>query len=103
MYLKNQEWVDMGNCQSRDTSRFDECTVKRCTSLYDGKIYVCSRAAIMTQKGYVTDEGINVSLTKKELHKKIKELYSGKLSTACRYCDGDTHFSHIVTAGEQAE
>lgn len=103
VYLKDQEWVDMGDCQIRDISRYDECTVKRCTSLYDGKIYVCSRAAIMTQKGYVLDEGIDVNLAKKELRRKIKMLYCGKLSEACRYCDGDTYFSHIVIAGEQVE
>ncbi len=103
VYLKNQEWVDMGDGQRRDISRYDECTVKRCTSLYDGKIYVCSRAAIMSQKGYLADEGISVNLTKRELRRKIKNLYCGKLSEACRYCDGDTHFSHIVIAGEQSE
>lgn len=103
VYLKNQEWYDMGDCLRRDTSRYDDCSVKRCTSLYDGKIYVCSRAAIMAKKGYVPDEGIDVNLTKKELRRKIKELYCGKFSEACSYCDGDTHFSHIVVAGEQAE
>lgn len=101
VYLKDQEWSDMGDFRRRETNRYDECTVKRCTSLYDGKIYVCSRTAIMAHNYNVDDEGIDVGLCKKELRKMMLVLYKGERSKACLYCDGDTHFSNKVQAGEQ--
>lgn len=101
VYLKDQEWVDMGDCLRRETSRYNECTIKRCTSLYKDKIYVCSRAAIMAYNGNIEDEGININLRKKELRKRVLELYKGKWSEACLHCDGDTHFANVVRAGEQ--
>lgn len=101
MYLKDQEWFDMGDCRCREANRNNECTIKRCTAFYNGKIYVCSRAAIMAQQGDIPDEGIDVCLNEKELRGKIKKLYLGEYKIACLHCDGDTHFSHKVQAGEQ--
>ncbi len=102
-YLKEQKWRDMGGFTLRDESRFDECSVKRCTSVFYGKIYVCSRAAIMAKQGIIPDEGIPISLDKHNLKKSINEMYSGKYCAACQYCDGDTHFAKTIKAGEQKE
>ena len=100
-YLKEQKWRDMGELGEREASRFDECSINRCTSALDGKLYVCSRAAIMAKQGIIPDEGIPLSLDKRELRKGVKRLYSGKSCIACRHCDGDTHFAEVIKAGEQ--
>ncbi len=101
IYLKDQTWKDMGEVFHRGSNRFDDCNMKRCTSLYEGKIYVCSRAAIMAKMGKVPDEGIPLTLPAKRLKTELKRLYSGKYSKACSYCDGDTQYAIEIVAGEQ--
>ncbi len=101
VYLKNQIWYDMGECEKRKNNQFAECSIKRCTSLFEGKVYVCSRGAIMTKKGIISDEGIPLTLEKTKLKKECKKLFKGKYSIACKYCNGDTRISNIVKAGEQ--
>ena len=103
VYLKDQKWFDMGDCRRREKSRYDECTIKRCTSLYNGKIYVCSRAAIMGHNDHITGAGVDINLDKKKFRREIRSLYSGKKCEECFYCDGDTHFACEVPAGEQGE
>ncbi len=101
IYLRDQQWKDFGEIILRDFNRFDDCSVKRCSSFYEGKIYVCSRAAIMTKSGYIPDDGISVYLPKNQLRQQLKKLYGGKLSIACNYCDGDTKYAKDISAGEQ--
>lgn len=101
IYLEDQTWKDFGEITLRDSNRFDDCSIKRCTSFYDGKIYVCSRAAIMTKLGYIPDDGISVFLQKKQLRQQLEKMYGGKLSIACNYCDGDTKYAKDITVGEQ--
>lgn len=101
VYLKDQSWSDMGAFEERGESRFYECSVKRCSSLIDGKIYICSRAAIMAKQGIIADEGIPISLDKSRLRREIKSLFGGKRCGACLRCDGDTCFAQTVKAGEQ--
>lgn len=101
VYLKEQKWREMGGFDEREGNRFFECTVKRCTSFYEGKIYVCSRAAIMAKRKLTIDEGISISLDKRSFHKAVKEMYQGDYCEACKYCDGDTKFAKEIIAGEQ--
>lgn len=101
IYLRDQQWKDFGEIILRDFNRFDDCSVKRCSSFYEGKIYVCSRAAIMTKSGYIPDDGISVYLPKNQLRQQLKKMYGGKLSIACNYCDGDTKYAKDISAGEQ--
>ncbi len=101
IYLEDQTWKDFGEITLRDSNRFDDCGIKRCSSFYDGKIYVCSRAAIMTKLGYIPDDGISVFLPKKQLRQQLEKMYGGKLSIACNYCDGDTKYAKDITVGEQ--
>lgn len=101
IYLKDQIWKDMGEVSQRGCNRFEDCNMKRCTSLYEGKIYVCSRAAIMAKMGKIPDEGIPLTLPEKKLKTELKKLYSGKYSEACTYCDGDTQYAKEIVAGEQ--
>ena len=102
-YLKEHTWSNMGEFEARENGRFDECTIKRCTSVFEGKVYVCSRAAIMAKQGIIEDEGVPLSLDRRALRKGIKKIYKGKLSVACRHCDGDTRFAEVIKAGEQTE
>ena len=101
IFLEGQEWRDMGEVAARKESSYEECSIKRCVSLCDGKIYLCSRTAIIAKLGLCADEGINVGLPRREFAKELKKLYSGKYSSACMMCDGDTERAQIIKAGEQ--
>lgn len=101
IYFKDQTWKDFGEVALRGSNRFDDCGMKRCSSFYEGKIYLCSRAAIMTKSGYIPDDGISVYLPKNQLRRQLKKMYGGKLSIACDYCDGDTKYANSISAGEQ--
>ena len=46
-------------------------------------------------------EGICVFTDTKTFRAQIKALYEGKMSDACFFCDGDTHFAPEIEAGEQ--
>lgn len=101
-YLAGQIWKNMGNYSPRETSRFKKCNIKRCTSSINGKIYVCSRAAIMAQLGIIPDEGVLIKNSTNSFRKNIKSLFAGK-ATACSYCDGDTEYAKSIKAGVQKE
>ena len=99
-YLKSQVWKDMGDFAKRTTNRFHQCAMRRCTSILDGKVYVCSRAAIMTKLGIISDCGIPLTRNKTEFQNSIIDLYSNE-NIACLYCDGDSNFAQQIIAGEQ--
>jgi len=99
-YLKDQKWKDMGKVYKRDYSRFNQCSVRRCTSLFDGKIYICSRAAIMSFIEYIDDYGVDISILKTEFRQKISRLYEND-NEACYYCDGDTKWAKTIEPGIQ--
>lgn len=101
VYLKNQTWKDFGGIALRDSNRFTDCNMKRCSSFLEGKIYLCSRAASMTKLGNIPDDGISACLQKKQLRQQLKKMYSGKFSIACNYCEGDTKYARNIDAGEQ--
>ena len=69
--------------------------------IFEGKIYVCSRAAIMTKSNYILDDKISIYLPKKQFRKQFKSLYFGYYSNACYYCDGNSKYAKDVSAGEQ--
>lgn len=101
VYLANVKWKDMGDLSEGD-NRYEECSIKRCTSIYNGKIYVCSRAAVMENSGMINcDEGIPVDMPKAKLQKEWKALYNGRYKTACGYCNGDTEWAKSIMPGEQ--
>ncbi len=99
--LIGQKWQDMGDIKNRGANRFSECSITRCTSFYKGKIYVCSRAAMMEEYGCNFFDGIDVYTEKKEFRRELTGLYNGKHCKACFFCDGDTAFAKEITAGEQ--
>lgn len=99
--LQDREWQNMGEIKKRATNRFESCSITRCTSLYRGKIYVCSRAAMMEELGCHFYDGIDITSDKEVFRKKMTLLYNGGHGKACWYCDGDTEFAKEIPAGEQ--
>ena len=101
-YLKDQKWRDMGDFSKRNESRFNNCSISRCTSLFDGKIFVCSRMAIASALGLVNGiEFISINQCEKVFRKQMEFFYAKDDMTACSYCDGDTKYAKTVTAGMQ--
>lgn len=101
VFLQGQKWQNMGEIKKRATNRFESCSISRCTSLYRGKIYICSRAAMMEEQGCHFYDGIDIASDKKDFRAEILRLYRGAHSKACFYCDGDTEFAKEIPAGEQ--
>ena len=99
--LTGQKWRDMGEIKKRETNRFKSCSITRCTSLYRGKIYVCSRAAMMEELGCHFYDGIDIASDKRTLRRDILRIYNGEHCKACFYCDGDTDFAEEIPAGKQ--
>ena len=99
--LKGQKWRDMGKIKKRETNRFESCSITRCTSLSRGKIYVCSRAAMMEEFGCHFNDGVDITVDKRTFRKDMLRLYHGDHCKACFYCDGDTEFAKEIPAGEQ--
>jgi len=103
VYLNDQVWRDMGGFEKRDSNRHQKCTVTRCTSLYDGKLFVCSRAAIANHLNLINNvESIPVNIGVCDFRKRMHSFYNNSI-TACNYCDGDTKYANGVAAGVQEE
>ena len=102
VYLKDRFWRDMGDFSLRESNRFFECTIKRCTSMLNNEIYVCSRAAMALNEHEISKSyHINLSSTsQKEFKSHLKKLYTIP-NEACSYCDGDTKFAKSIPAGKQ--
>ena len=101
VFLQGQKWQNMGEIKKRATNRFESCSITRCTSLYRGKIYVCSRAAMMEELGCHFYDGIDITSDKEVFRKEMTLLYNGGHGKACWYCDGDTELAKEIPAGEQ--
>jgi len=99
-YLKGQKWKDMGEFERRETNRFKDCSMKRCVSLLNNRIYICSRAAIMEELNIIPDEGISLSTPKRQFKKNFFDMYKNE-NNACNYCDGDTLYAPDIKAGAQ--
>lgn len=102
VYLKNRVWRDMGDFSLRESNRFFECTIKRCTSMLNDEIFVCSRAAMALNEHEISESyHFNVSsASRKESRNHLKKLYTIP-NEACSYCDGDTKFAKSIPAGKQ--
>jgi organic radical activating enzyme len=102
VYLSNRNWRDMGDFSTRESNRFFECSIKRCTSMYKDEIFVCSRAAMALKENKISDSyHINISnISRTEFRNSIKKL-STIANEACRHCDGDTKFAKSIPAGKQ--
>jgi organic radical activating enzyme len=100
--LKNREWRDMGDFSLRESNRFAECSIKRCTSMLKNDLYVCSRAAMALQEHEISESyHYNfTSLTHTEFRHALSRLYNIP-NEACSHCDGDTKYAKQIPAGKQ--
>lgn len=98
-YLKDREWNDMGSFQRRSFNRKKLCSLKRCTSFYKGRIYICSRAMIMKKIGYIKETN-SLIIRDKNFRSELKRFFELD-NEACNYCDGDTEYSKIIQPGIQ--
>ena len=99
--MRGQKWRDMGDGFKRQGNRFKDCTISRCTSIYKGKVYVCSRAAMIEELGYCFCDGVDLALNRNAFRRELSNLYLGMYSAACYHCDGDTEFAAVIPTGEQ--
>lgn len=102
-YLKDQVWRDMGDFAKRASNRYEECSITRCTSLYNGRLFVCSRAAIANHLKLINNiESIPLDSDTSDFKKHMHSFYNNS-KTACNYCDGDTKYANTVASGVQEE
>lgn len=99
--LRDQVWQDMGDFSLRSSSRYELCSIRRCTSMYDGRIHVCSRAAVMREEWKTGGMGIPVHTDRRSFRRAMRRLYKKKDDDACMHCDGDTEFAPLTEAGKQ--
>ncbi len=100
-YFIDQTWHDMGGFEKREQNRRSLCGVSRCVALYNGKIYICPRSAMMDRLQIAQGDYVDLYQPKKEFQREMVKLYNSQNINACWYCDGDTQFSQEIPAGLQ--
>jgi hypothetical protein len=66
--------------------QYNSCSsAKYCKTLFKRHIYPCSRAAHLTDLGYITSEHLKVHRYE-SFRNELKEFFTGVHTTACRYC-----------------
>lgn len=100
--LQKRGWRDMGDFSLRESNRFADCTIKRCTSMYRENIYVCSRAAMALKEQKIpTSYHIGISnITRTAFKHDLQKLFANP-NEACSHCDGDTKHAKPIPAGKQ--
>ncbi len=104
-YMEGQKWCDLGdyrverNRSAEKTKRvIAGCNMRKCTSYYNGRIYVCSRAAnlaVISGK----DDGLQIS--EKNMKAELRDFFEQTYFEACKYCDGILPDSPLIPAGIQ--
>jgi organic radical activating enzyme len=108
---RNQKWSYMGelNCRNRTKRQlekvFNECEVRHCIGLHDGKIHLCTRSAVGVKLNIVPKDGkdyINIRTASSNIiRKRIGSLYNKDYIQACNFCDGINSRSKKIPAGVQ--
>lgn len=102
-HLSELAWRDMGNFDMRERNMRANCSISRCVSLYDKKIFICSRAAMMRDQGIADSKFVEVFQSRKNFQKSIISYYNDMTINACNYCNGDTPYAIRINPGEQDE
>lgn len=102
-YLSELAWRDMGNFDMRERNMRADCSISRCVSLYDKKIFICSRAAMMRDQGIADSKFVEIFQSRKQFQKNIIAYYNDMTINACNYCNGDTPYAIRIKPGEQDE
>lgn len=106
--MKNEPWQDLGEIVSNNMDNVElagmvlECNMHKCSSFYNGKLYVCSRASNGDRLGLVKalkddyldfENGFGID----EYYKFFRKLNF----SACRMCHGAIKGKNEIPAGEQ--
>jgi hypothetical protein len=105
-------WDDFGDfTQKRNYSR-DElrhlyalCNTTQCNHLYDGKLYSCSRLAVLNEEHLIPyDSNAFFDIRAMPSHEAKDSLHGYMYRTSyfdgCQYCDGSYPYSKTVLRGE---
>jgi len=95
-------WRDMGGFERRDSCRREKCTIGKCNSMMDGKIFICSRAAMMDKLGIIKSESLSV-FEQENFRQKLENLLNTKDYESCWHCDGNTKHAKAIPIAEQRE
>lgn len=109
--LEMDKWYSYGNADKRMRSKrelaysYYYCNDNAlCRTLYDGKIFVCGRAAALYGIGKLTDNSSYMEIRKNDEISgiDIKNFYVGKkYAEACDFCDVSRDILKIVEVAEQ--
>jgi len=99
--LKNKMWRNMGGFEERESNRRRDCTISRCLSLLDGKIFICSRAAMIDKQHILNSKCVSVFQDRKSFQKNMVLFYNDLSINTCLHCNGNTKFSFEIPAGIQ--
>lgn len=106
-YMEGQEWSDLGDYEVWRERSMEEteamiqaCNMRKCTSYYEGKIYVCSRAA---NRCAITGQEEGICLGIEDDLQKLWAFFKKPYFKTCQYCDGVLADTGMISAGEQGE
>lgn len=106
-YMEGQKWSDLGNYEVQRERVMEEteamiqvCNMRKCTSYYEGKIYVCSRAA---NRCAIIGEEEGIFLGTEDDKQKLWAFFKETYFESCQYCDGVLIDADMISAGEQGE
>lgn len=105
---KDLMWVKTGNLRKRNriqeklTTQYLNCfSSKKCRTILNGKLYVCSKAASLRELGYANEiEYVNLC-NNKNLKYELSEFLKLTVSNACDYCDIGSEEEEIIEAAIQ--
>lgn len=106
-YMEEQTWCCLGDYRYRkERSRtktmemISECNMRKCTSYYHGKIFVCSWAA---NRFAILGKEDGIEIKNDGMQNDIYDFYEQKYFECCSYCNGITGDSPVIIPGEQLE
>lgn len=107
-FISNYEWFECGKVQERKRTKenlieiYQNCFQLPCLSLFDGKIYNCTRAAAiarLTHFNFNQDEIVNIR-DEKINHFRIRTFYTKSFYSFCSFCNPT---QNRIKRGEQTK
>lgn len=100
VFMSGQQWKKFGEFRKYNASAYEQCLLNRCTCVFDGKLYVCSRAAMAVRLG-LAGTCDSVDIFAEDAKKLIKCFYKKNDFDICSVCSGAFDYSENINAGEQ--
>lgn len=109
MVKENLRWIDSGGIERRNKEyeqtkyEYLSCWAgKFCKSIYNGKLYVCARAAFLHELGISDHQSDYLDLTGPDLRERLLGFYLQEYVDACDFCDhADLEHKKVVEAAIQ--